>query len=91
MSRSATHDARCPHLPEPTEQQRADAAEIAANGGTLTLAELVHSQAFAYVGCSWTRQRAERSIREHQAENRTSWVGAHAHPDGSIYVPRAEQ
>jgi len=76
----------CRRAPKPTDADRAVIAEIRANGGDLTLAEYVHTQAFQRVAMYWTGPRARAGIREAQAEGR--WADAHAHPDGSIYVPR---
>lgn len=76
----------CRHQPPPTDEQRAQAREIAANGGSLTADELAHSAAFEYVGSSWSRARAQRSIAERQAEGK--WLDAHCHGNGQIYLPR---
>jgi hypothetical protein len=78
----------CTHQPAPTAEQKAAAAEIRENGGSLTADDLAHSGAFSCVGVSWSRAAANRSIKQRQAEGK--WSGAHAHADGSIYLPREE-
>lgn len=87
MRRGSTAVSRvCKHQPRPTDEERAAAAEVKANGGTLTADELAHSNAFSYIGSSWSRARANHSIREMRARGR--WLEAHCHDDGTIYVPR---
>lgn len=61
-------------------------AEVKANGGCMTAVEFAHSAAFERAGMCWTRRAAEASIKRQQQYKR--WLGAHAHDDGSVWIPR---
>lgn len=76
----------CRHQPPWTEQDYEVAREVRANGGSLTLDEIVHTRAYERVAMAWTRARANRWIAREREQGR--WLDAHAHKDGSIYVPR---
>lgn len=76
----------CSKQPAPTKRQLAIAREVFLNGGNLTADEIAHSAAFDRVALAWSRRRANQWIKREQEAGK--WKDAHAHADGSIYVPR---
>jgi hypothetical protein len=86
-----TRKERAPHchvdvVVEPRHEKAA--AEIAANGGSLTATEIAHGQAWEYFGSGWSKARGDAMCKAASKDEGRPRSDYHAHDGGEIFRRR---